>query len=323
MDNLAPILVTGAAGFIGSHTVDHLLAQGHAVVGVDDFRTGREANLGAALSHPRFRLIRADLLESGAAARVVATERPAAILHLAALVSVPLSFAQPELNRRLNIDLTRDLATAAAHAGVHRFVHASSAAVYGHNPRLPLAETEIPAPMSPYGEAKLAGECLLADLSARHPHFSTVALRYFNVFGPRQDPASPYSGVISLFAAAIQLGRSPTLYGDGRQTRDFIAVADVAAANVRALTVPLAGAHVLNICTGRAVTLLEILSQLNAVGARAVPAQFGPPRFGDIPHSLGDPRRAAAVLGFTASTSLTDGLRALFAHAPASAPTST
>ena len=305
------VLVTGAAGFIGSHSVERLLAQGQTVLGVDNFRTGRAENLSAVATHPNFRLIRGDLLEQGFIPRLMAAEKPGAVLHLAALVSVPESIAQPDLNRRLNFEVTRDLARAAAREGTHRFVFASSAAVYGANPRLPLTEGEPGAPLSPYGEAKLAGERLLADLTAAHPGFTASALRYFNVYGPRQDPGSPYSGVISLFAAALRAGQTPTIFGDGWQTRDFVAVADVAHANCLALAAPLHGMSVINVCRGRADSLRSLLREMNALLECEIAPHFAPARAGDIIHSLGSPDRAAALLGFCADLDLRAGLRPL------------
>ncbi|MBA3849586.1 MAG: hypothetical protein C0502_06265 [Opitutus sp.] len=309
---MTKILVTGAAGFIGSHTVDLLLAEGHEVTGLDNFRTGREENLAAAFGHPRFKLIRADAAEPGVLAHILAEDKPEAVLHLAALVSVPESIAQPGLNRRLNIEMTGLLAQAAVTApGVRRLVLASSAAVYGACPDLPLREESAGRPLSPYGAAKLASEHILGRAVLAQPGLSALALRYFNVYGPRQDPRSPYSGVISLFAAALREGRAPAIHGDGGQTRDFIAVADVARANLLALTRPLSGFHVLNVCTGRAVSLQELLAAMGqALGAAVQPAR-APARVGDIRHSLGFPGRAESLLGFRAGGDLTSGLARL------------
>lgn len=308
---MARVLMTGAAGFIGSTTVDLLLTNGHEVVGVDDFRTGREENLRGAAGSPRFRFHRADVTAPGFAG-LVATERPDALLHLAALVSVPESIADPALNDRLNVQATRAVVAAARAHGVRRLVFASSAAVYGDNPDLPLTEEAPPRPLSPYGEAKLRSEGLLA--AAAGPDLGTVALRYFNVFGPRQDPRSAYSGVISVFAAALRAGRPITIHGDGAQTRDFVSVADVARANLAALTAPLAGALVANVCTGRATSLLGLLDALRRVGGFAAPAvTHGAPRAGDIRASRGAPERARDRLGFSAQDDLDAGLRALLA----------
>ncbi len=311
---MAKILLTGAAGFIGSHTADLLLAEGHEVTGIDNLRTGRLENLSAAQRHPRFRLLQDDITRDGLLARVTKTEKPDAILHLAALVSVPESFKDPVLNRRLNLEATHLVAAAAAESGsVRRVAFASSAAIYGANTDLPLTESARPAPLSPYGEAKLASEGILADLARAHPAISTVALRYFNVYGPRQDPRSPYSGVISLLAAAFRESRPFALEGDGGQTRDFIAVADVARANLLALTRPLNGAHVVNVCTGVSTSLLNVIAAMEKISGRPLNPGRRPAREGDVRHSLGSPTAAAELLGFRSAASIEAGLRTFLA----------
>jgi UDP-glucose 4-epimerase len=310
---MAKILLTGVAGFIGSHTADLLLARGHEVVGVDNLRTGKEENLRGATASPRFRWHRCDVT-TPEFRQLVQTEQPDAILHLAALVSVPESIANPELNDLLNVRATTLVIEAARAAGsVRRLAFASSAAVYGANPALPLGEDATTEPLSPYGAAKLHSEGLLAAAGAADPRLSTVALRYFNVFGPRQDPRSPYSGVISIFSAALREARPITLHGDGGQTRDFVSVADVARANLAALTAASTGALVANVCTGRATSLNDLLRTMQTAGGFAAPqVTHGPARAGDIRHSLGSPARAQERLGFTARDDLGTGLRALF-----------
>lgn len=310
---MANILVTGAAGFIGSHTADLLLASGHDVLGIDNFRTGREENLANAARNPRFRFLREDITADGLLIRIVADEKPDAILHLAALVSVPESIADPVLNRRLNLEATHQIAAAAASGSVRRVVFASSAAVYGTNADLPLHETAQTRPLSPYGEAKLESEKILADLSRSQPAISTVALRYFNVYGPRQDPRSPYSGVISILAAAFREGRPFTLHGDGGQTRDFISVADVAMANELALTRPVNGSLVLNVCTGQATALTEMIRVMGTITGRSLDAARQPAREGDIRHSLGTPEAAQRHLGFRSANSIETGLGSFLA----------
>jgi UDP-glucose 4-epimerase len=311
---MAKILVTGAAGFIGSHTADLLLALGHDVLGIDNFRSGREENLANASRNPRFRFLREDLTADGLLIRIVAAEKSDAILHLAALVSIPESIADPILNRRLNLDATRVVTAAAVASGsVRRVVFASSAAVYGTNADLPLHETAQTRPLSPYGEAKLESEKILADLSRSQPAISTVALRYFNVYGPRQDPRSPYSGVISILAAAFRDGRPFTLHGDGGQTRDFISVADVAMANKLALTRPVNGSLVLNVCTGQATALTEMIRVMGTITGRSLDPARQPAREGDIRHSLGTPEAAQRHLGFRSANSIETGLGSFLA----------
>ena len=310
---MAKILVTGAAGFIGSHTADLLLASGHDVLGIDNFRTGREENLANAARNPHFRFLREDITADGLLIRIVAAEKPEAILHLAALVSVPESIADPVLNRRLNLEATHQIAAAAASGSVRRVVFASSAAVYGTNADLPLHETAQTRPLSPYGEAKLESEKILADLSRSQPAISTVALRYFNVYGPRQDPRSPYSGVISILAAAFREGRPFTLHGDGGQTRDFISIADVAMANELALTRPVNGSLVLNVCTGQATALTEMIRVMGTITGRSLDPARQPAREGDIRHSLGTPEAAQRHLGFRSANSIETGLGSFLA----------
>jgi len=298
------ILITGAAGFIGSHTSDRLLAEGHEVLGVDNFRTGHRRNLAGALQQaPRFELVEADVAEAGALDTICARFRPEAIIHLAALVSVQESIADPALNHRLNVEATEYVAAAAAAHEVRRVVFASSAAVYGDVSDLPIAEAAPKQPISPYGEAKLRSESILLNRSAAVAGDCVVRCqRYFNVFGPRQDPASPYSGVISIFQKCYAEGRVPTIYGDGRQTRDFISVYDVARANALAATSKPAEltSGVANICTGRATSLLDIVRIFSAQYPDVAAPVFAPARSGDIVHSLGEPARAHAELGFVA-----------------------
>ena len=228
---MAHILVTGAAGFIGSHTVDQLLAAGHIVSGVDNFRTGRRENLAKARagSGGRFTLHEADISIAGVLEKLVAASKPDAIIHLAALVSVPESIADPELNFRLNLHATHLVAEAARRHGIRRIVFASSAATYGNARELPIPESAEKFPISPYGAAKLASEAVLLGHGAAFG-ITVRCQRYFNVFGPRQDPASPYSGVISVFERRYREGKPVTIHGDGDQTRDFISVHDVARA---------------------------------------------------------------------------------------------
>lgn len=310
---MAKILVTGVAGFIASHTVEYLLQAGHMVIGVDNLRTGREQNLAMAMKFPRFVFHRADIAEPGVLLHLVTENQPEVIIHLAALVSVPESIANPKLNHRLNYAATQLVADAAvATRTVHRIVFASSAAVYGDNPNLPLAESAECRPLSPYGQAKLDSERLLLDLA--HAHRITVRCqRYFNVYGPRQDPSSAYSGVISRFAEAAQKGIPPHIHGDGQQTRDFIYVGDVAHANLLAATKPNIHSGIANICTGKGVTLNELSASLGKIRGRIIVPTYGPPRSGDIRRSVGSPHRAVQELGLHTCTSLERGLACLLA----------
>lgn len=307
---MAHILVTGAAGFIGSHTTDQLLRAGHRVTGVDDFRTGRRENLAAALASPLFALHELDVAIPGALAELAAGLRPDAIVHLAALVSVPESLRDPELNFRLNVRATHEVAEAARRGGVPRIVFASSAAVYGNAADLPLHEHTAPHPVSPYGAAKLASEALLLGHGAAFG-LTVRCQRYFNVFGPRQDPTSPYSGVISVFARRLQAGQAVTVFGDGNQTRDFISVHDVARANVIAATRPGLASGVANICTGRGTSLREVLAVFASAYPDSPAPVHAPERAGDIRHSVGAPDEAARALGFRVEVTVEHGLREL------------
>lgn len=307
---MAHVFVTGAAGFIGSHTVDQLLAAGHRVTGLDNFRSGRRANLEAALPSPRFRLHEGDAAEAGAVDALVAAARPDAVIHLAALVSVQESIADPALNFRLNLQATHVVAEACRMHHVPRLVFASSAATYGDTPVLPVREDAPKSPISPYGAAKRASEALLLGHAAAYG-FTVRCQRYFNVFGPRQDPASPYSGVISIFERRYREGRAVTIFGDGRQTRDFISVHDVARANAIAATRPEVPSGVANICTGRATSLLEVAAVFRAAYPAAPPPNHAAARTGDIMHSRGNPGEADRALGFRAAVTVEDGLREL------------
>lgn len=307
---MGKILVTGAAGFIGSHTTDQLLAAGHEVLGVDNFRTGHRSNMETALRSTCFRLEEADVSAAGVMDGLVKEFRPDAIIHLAALVSVQESIQDPELNQRLNVTATELVAAAARAHGVGRIVFASSAAIYGDTTDLPIDEETAKQPISPYGEAKLASEGILFA-AAEQSGLTARCHRYFNVFGPRQDPASPYSGVISIFDRRYRDGKPVTIYGDGKQTRDFISVHDVARANVIAATRPGIVSGAANICTGRATSLLDVV-RVFAAHYPAVPApSFAEARKGDIIHSLGRPVRAKEQLGFVAEVPVESALSEL------------
>lgn len=309
---MSTVLVTGAAGFIGSHTCDQLLAAGHTVHGVDNFRTGHRENLAAAHRQAAFQLVEADITADATLDRLVAETKPHAIIHLAALVSVQESITNPELNFRLNVQATQLVAEAARCHGVGRVVFASSAAVYGDARQLPLSEPAATHPISPYGAAKAASEAILLGHAAAFG-FTSRCQRYFNVYGPRQDPNSPYSGVISIFCKQLRAGIAPRIFGDGEQTRDFISVNDVARANVLAATAPSVVSGVANICTGRATSLNRLSEILRSLIPNSPSAVHTEAKLGDIRHSLGAPDAAKVDLGFTAKVSLEDGLAALLA----------
>ena len=317
---MAHVFVTGAAGFIGSHTVDRLLKEGHRVTGADNFRTGRRENLTVALASPRFTLLELDMAREGGLAAAVTVARPDALIHLAALVSVQESMRDPGLNFDLNVRATHLAAEAARAAGTGRIVFASSAAIYGDVASLPVREEAAKLPISPYGAAKLASEALLLGHGVAFG-LTVRCQRYFNVFGPRQDPASPYSGVISIFAALAAADRQITIHGDGQQLRDFVYVGDVVA-HLRAAMRLLAeapGRHVLNVCTGRATSVLELAQALGRLHGHAPRITHGPARAGDIRRSLGDPARTVATLGLRAGIALEDGLARTLASLEAAA----
>jgi UDP-glucose 4-epimerase len=307
---MAKILVTGAAGFIGSHTVDLLLAAGHVVWGLDNFRTGRRENLAEALRLKTFILRELDVAEESEFGDFVSEICPNIIVHLAALVSVPESVANPALNDLLNFQATRIVVEAARRHQVPRIVFASSAAVYGDPAVCPIPEDAPKKPLSPYGSAKLASEELLLDYAAKYG-LTACCLRYFNVYGPRQDPHSPYSGVISIFLDHLRHNTAPVVYGDGEQTRDFISVHDVARSNVIAATRENLESRVANICTSRATSVNMLWRLLARHHPHAARPSYAPPRPGDIRHSCGLSEAACQELGFKARIDIETGLAEL------------
>jgi len=300
-------LITGGCGFIGSHLAEALVAEGVDVRVLDNFSSGKPENLKGFGSG--IEVIRGDIRDPVALRDAV--KGVDHIFHEAALVSVAVSVEQPDENDAINIRGTLNVLQAAREANVKRVVLASSAAVYGNNPELPKRETMLPEPESPYALGKLAGEYYL-KLFSRLYGVETVSLRYFNVFGPRQDGTSMYSGVISRFVDDIRQGRAPTIFGDGGQTRDFVFVKDVVQANLLAMRTPSAGkGEIFNVATGRQASLLQLWETLKTITGSTLAPQFREARAGDIRHSLADISNIQRSLGYEPAFSLEDGLRAL------------
>lgn len=296
-------LVTGGAGFIGSNIVDELLRRGCNVTVLDDFSSGKEENLSNALS--KIRLIRGDICDLEAARE--ACEGADYVLHLAARTSVPRSVKDPIETNHVNIDGTLNVLVAARDARVRRVVYAASSAAYGETPTLPKTESMPPDPISPYGVTKLVGE-MYAQVFGRAYSLENVSVRYFNVFGPRQDPSSQYSGVLSRFILAILEGSAPVVYGDGEQSRDFTYVDNVVDISLRACEAPGVSGKVFNGGTGARVSLNDVLRMLGDIIGSSVRAKYDPPRAGDILHSQADIRHAAEFLGYSPRVGFEEGL---------------
>jgi UDP-glucose 4-epimerase len=297
-------LVTGGAGFIGSHIAEALVGRGDKVRVLDNLSSGFLANLDAIRDEIEF--VEGDLVDAPLVAEVV--EGVDCIFHQAALASVPRSVEAPLDTNAACVTGTVTLLDAARRAGVRRLVYASSSSVYGDQPTSPKRETDLPAPISPYGAAKLAAEHYCRSFTATYG-FETVSIRYFNVFGPRQDPGSPYSAVIPLFITAMLSGKRPTVYGDGRQSRDFTFVANVVHANLLAADAPDVAGRVFNAANGLSIDLLELLDALNqALGTNVEPVHE-PPRPGDIRESMADITAARELLGYEPQVDFHEGLR--------------
>ena len=301
------ILITGGAGFIGSHTVDALLARGTHVRVLDNFSSGQRANLPtAALASGQLCVMQGDVRDADAVDAAV--QGMDAVLHLAAQVSVLRSVAEPVVSAGHNITGFLYVADAVRRHKVPRLVYASSAAVYGVPTHLPLSEEAATQPLSPYGLEKLVNDHY-AELFRTLYNVSSVGMRYFNVYGPRQDPTSPYAGVISKFAHGLQTGTPLRVFGDGSQTRDFVYVGDVAQANVRALETSVQG--VLNVGTGHTVSLLQLIDTMAHAFDAAPEVRHEPSASGDITHSATTTTRLKQALAWQSSTALVDGLGAL------------
>ena len=299
---MAHYLVTGGAGFIGSHLAEELVRRGETVRVVDNLSTGKRQNIAHL---PSVEFIEGDLADVQVAQRAV--QGIDFVLHQAAIPSVPRSVDDPITSNRANIDASLSLLVAARDAGVKRLVFAGSSSAYGNTPTLPKVETMAAAPLSPYALQKLVSEqyCLMFT---RLYGLQTVTTRYFNVFGPRQDPSSPYSGVISLFISALCDGRRPTIYGDGEHTRDFTYVANVVDGVLRACTAESAGGEVINVATGGRISLNTLFKTVrDLVGATGEPI-YADPRAGDVKDSQADISKARRILGYQPSVSFEDGL---------------
>ena len=296
-------LVTGGGGFIGSHLVDALLARGDEVRVLDNFSTGKLENLQPNIEN--IRLFTGDLRDSMILNEAV--QGVDLIFHQAAFVSVPQSMEDPESCFDINVNGTGKLLAAAKAAGVKRVVLASSAAVYGENEAMPLSEDEEPDPLSPYAASKSINE-VYARLFTEQLGLDVVALRYFNVYGPRQNPASDYAAVIPIFIKTLDEEETPVIFGDGLQTRDFVYISDVVQANLLAAESVKAPGLVFNICSGKEINLLDLLENLSTIYNRKIEPDFREVRAGDIYRSLGDPGKAREILGFAPITSIVDGL---------------
>jgi UDP-N-acetylglucosamine/UDP-N-acetyl-alpha-D-glucosaminouronate 4-epimerase len=303
---MALYLITGIGGFIGSSLARELLRRGEGVRGVDNFSTGRRENLAQILDQVDFR--DADILDLEAMR--LACSGVDYVLHQAAIPSVPKSVLDPIGSNRANVDGTLNVLVAARDARVKRVVYAASSSAYGDTPTLPKHERMPPDPISPYAVAKLAGEHYMTSFY-RCYGLETVALRYFNIFGPRQDPSSPYSGVLAKFITLMLSGKQPTIFGDGEQSRDFTYIDNAVDANLLACKAPAAqvAGKVFNVATGRRVTLNETFKALQGLTSYSGSPIHGAERGGDIKHSLADISLAEKHLGYKPKVSFEDGLR--------------
>lgn len=305
---MATYLVTGGAGFIGSHIVDRLVGNGEDVRVLDNFATGKIENVEHNLDN--IELIRGSITN-------LQTVREAMdgvdyVLHQAAIPSVPRSVADPITSNEANIAGTLNVLVAARDAGVKRVVYASSSSVYGDTPTLPKLESMPNDPLSPYALTKLAGEYYCRMFTNLYG-LETVSLRYFNVFGPRQDPTSEYAAVIPKFLTLMVEGKRPTIFGDGMQSRDFTYVGNNVTANLLACHRPDIGGEVLNIACGESFTLLDLVGELNSILGKSIEPILSPPRPGDVKHSLADIERAQRLLGFAPEIGFREGIEKLTA----------
>jgi UDP-glucose 4-epimerase len=297
-------LVTGGAGFIGSHIAATLVERGDRVRVLDNLSAGFEANMAG--FRDKIEFIKGDVTDPSAVARAV--DGVDCVFHEAALASVPASVDRPLDSHAACATGVVTVLDAARRAGVRRVVYAASSAAYGDQPTSSKRETDLPAPLSPYAAAKAAGELYCQAFWATFG-LETVAIRYFNVFGPRQDPHSQYSAVIPLWITAILSGRQPIIYGDGRQSRDFSYVGNVVHANLLAADAPSVAGRTINAADGRSIDLLTLLDVLNRLLGTSIKAQFAPARVGDVRESLADVTLARKILGYEPQVNFEEGLR--------------
>jgi nucleoside-diphosphate-sugar epimerase len=301
---MAVFVVTGGGGFIGSHIVEELLRRKQTVKVIDNFSTGRRANIK--LFERDIEVIETDIAEDPNLARHL--KGAEYVIHQAAIPSVPKSIVEPLPSHRANVTGTFNLLLACREAGIRRVVYASSSSLYGDSPTLPKHEEMMPNPLSPYGAQKLFGE-MYCQVFTKTYGLETVSLRYFNVFGPRQDPSSQYSGVLSLFVTAVLEGRQPTIYGDGLQSRDFTYVQNVVEGNLLACTAPGVAGEAFNIACGDRITVNSMLQLVNKITGKDITPIYGDPRPGDIKHSQANIHKAETKLAYKPQVSFEEGLR--------------
>jgi UDP-glucose 4-epimerase len=302
--NMPTSLITGGAGFIGSHIVDALLKQGDSVRVLDNLSTGTLENLSKSMDKIEF--IQGDIRKSEDLKKALKGVNN--VYHQAAFVSVPSSLEEPHTCLNINVQGTLNLLEFAKLANVKRVIIASSAAVYGDNPDYPLTETGKINPLSPYASSKYINE-IFTEMYSNQLGLEVVALRYFNVYGPRQNPESDYAAVIPVFINQLINKERPVIYGDGNQSRDFVFVADVAHANILAGNVNYVPSRVINICSGLEISLLDLVDSLSIIFNQKIDPIFTDPRAGDIFRSVGDPSLAREILGFYPQTAISNGLQ--------------
>jgi UDP-glucose 4-epimerase len=311
-------VVTGGAGFIGSHLAEALRAEGIRVRVVDNLSTGRAENLASLEASGPIEFLHGDVSEFDVAREAV--EGADVVFHQAAIPSVPRSVREPLESHASGPSATLNVLEAARRAGVRRVIFAASSSAYGDTDELPKHESMLPRPLSPYAAGKLAGEHYVR-VYAQTMGLDGISLRYFNIFGPRQDPSSPYSGVISLFATAMLQGRRPVLFGDGQQTRDFTYVANAVKANLLAMRADgRLGGEAVNVGTGRRISLLHLVAAINRILGTGLEPEFQPPRAGDVRDSQASLERIGALLGYRPDVDFEEGLAKTLASLDPAAP---